>query len=141
MCDTDKRKIFWRRPQGPARWLIAALAIALAGCTAIQKRQAAQTQQLFAAAGFEMQLADTPERLAALQRVVPQRQVFKIDATDGPRFVYADADYCQCAYVGDRQAYERYQRMLIRQRRAAEEEMAAQMSDDPAMPWGPWSPW
>ena len=107
----------------------------------MQKQQAAQSQQLLAAAGFELQMADTPERLATLQSVVPQRKVFSVAATDGPRFVYADAEYCQCAYAGDQQAYERYQRMVIQQRRAAEKDMAAQMSDDAAMGWGPWSPW
>ena len=127
--------------RGPARWLIAAFAIALAGCTAIQKQQAAQAQQILAAAGFEMQMADTPERLATLQSVVPQRKVFSVAGTDGARFVYADALYCQCGYAGDQQAYERYQRMVIKQRLAAEQDMAEQMSDDAAMPWGPWSPW
>jgi hypothetical protein len=123
------------------RWLIVALVISLAGCAALQKKQAAQAQQLLLAAGFEMQMADTPERLAALQRVVPQRKVFSVAAADGPRFVYADADYCQCAYAGDQQAYVRYQRMVIKQRLAAEQDMGAQMGDDAAMTWGPWSPW
>jgi hypothetical protein len=140
MRDTDKIKICLPIPRGPARWLIAALAIALAGCTAIHKQQAAQTQPLLAAAGFELQMADTPERLATLQSVVPQRKVFSVAAADGPRFVYADAEYCQCVYAGDQQAYERYQRMVIKQRLAAEQDMAAQMGDDPAMP-GAWSPW
>jgi hypothetical protein len=141
MCETDKKKIDGLVTSHHNRWLIAALAIALAGCTAIQKQQAAQTQQLLAAAGFEMQKADTPERLATLQSVVPQRKVFSVAATDGPRFVYADADYCQCAYAGDQQAYVRYQRMVSKQRLAAEQDMAAQMGDDATMTWGPWSPW
>ena len=127
--------------RGPARWLIAALAMALAGCAAIQKQQAAQAQQMLAAAGFEMQMADTPERLATLQNVVPQRKVFSVAATDGPRFVYADAKYCQCAYAGDQLAHARYQRMVIKQRLAIEQDMAAQMGDDAAMNRGPWSPW
>jgi hypothetical protein len=105
----------------------------LAGCTAIQKQQAARAQQMLAAAGFEMQMADTPEKLAALQGVVPQRKVFSVATTDEPRFVYADAEYCQCAYAGDQPAYERYQRMVIKQRLAAEQDMAAQMGDDGAM--------
>jgi hypothetical protein len=138
--DTEKRKMRMMSPRGPARWIIVALAIALAGCTAIQKQQAAQAQQLLAAAGFELQMADTPERQATLQSVVPQRKVFSVAAADGPRFVYADAEFCQCAYAGDQQAYERYQRMVTRQRLAAEQDMAAQMGDDPAMP-GAWSPW
>ena len=136
--DTEKRKKRFMSPRGPARWLFAALAIALAGCTAIPKKQAAQAQQLLAAAGFELQMADTPERLATLQSVVPQRKVFSVATADGPRFVYADAEYCQCAYVGDQQAHERYQRMVIKQRLAAEQDMAAQMGDDAAMNWSPW---
>jgi len=141
MTDTEKRKNRLPNTHGPARWLIAALAISLAGCAAIQKQQAAQAQQLLAAAGFEMQMADTPERLATLQSVVPQRKVFKVDGTDGPRFVYADAEYCQCAYAGDQQAYERYQWMVSKQRLAAEQDMATQMGDDAATNWGPYSPW
>ena len=141
MPDTDKRKILFPKSGGLARWLIAALAFALAGCTAIQKQQAAQAEQLLAAAGFVMQMANTPERLATLRSVVPQRKVFRVDAADEPRFVYADADYCQCAYAGDQQAYERYQRLVSKQRLAAERDMAEQMGDDAAMPWGLWSPW
>jgi hypothetical protein len=141
MPDTDKRKIFLPKTRGPVRWLIAALAFALTGCTAIQKQQAAQAEQLLAAAGFEVQMADTPESLAMLRSVVPQRKVFRVDAPDGPRFVYADADYCQCAYAGDEQAFERYQRLLSKQRLAAERDMAEQMGDDAARPWGLWSPW
>ncbi len=141
MRDTGKIKMDGLVKRHRNRWLIAALAIALAGCTAIQKRQAAQAQQLLEAAGFEMQMADTPERLAALQRVVPQRKVFSVAGADGPRFVYADSDYCQCVYVGDELAHERYQRMAIKQKLAAERDMAAQMGDDAAMGPGPWSPW
>jgi hypothetical protein len=137
----QRRKILLPNTRGHARWLIAALAIALAGCTAIQKKQAAQAEQLLAAAGFEMQVADTPERLATLRSVLPQRKVFSVAATDAPRFVYVDADYCQCAYVGDQLAYERYQQMVIKQRRAAEQDMADQMGEDAATTWAPWSPW
>ena len=140
MRDTDKKMSDGLVKRHHNRWLIAALVIALAGCTAIQKKQAAQTQQLLAAAGFELQMADTPERLATLQSVVPQRKLFSVAAADGPRFVYADAEYCQCVYAGDQQAHERYQRMVIKQRLAAEQDMAAQMGDDAAMP-GAWSPW
>jgi len=138
MRDTDKKMSDGLVKRHHNRWLIAALAIALAGCTAIQKQQAAQTQQLLAAAGFEMQMADTPERLAALQSVVPQRKVFSVAAADGPRFVYVDADYCQCAYAGDQRSHERYQRMSIKQRLAAEQDLAAQMGDDAAMTLSPW---
>jgi hypothetical protein len=141
MRTADTMKILSPHTRAAARWLIAALAIALAGCAAIQKRQAVQVQQLLAAAGFERELADTPERLAKLQRVEPQRKVFSVAAAEGPRYVYADAEYCQCAYYGDQRAYARYQRMVIQQRLADEQDMAAQMGSDAAMSWGPWSPW
>jgi hypothetical protein len=141
MRATDTMNILLPNGRAAARWLIAALAIALTGCAAIQRQQAAHVQQMLAEAGFERKMADTPERLATLQRVVPQRKVFSVAATDGPHYVYADADYCRCAYYGDRQAYARYQRMVIQQRLADEQDMAEQMGGDAAMPWGPWSPW
>ena len=107
MRDTGKIKMDGRIKRHRNRWLIGVLAIALAGCTAIQKRQAAQAQQLLEAAGFEMQMADTPERLAALQRVVPQRKVFSVGGADELRFVYAGSDDSQCVYVGAEQPNER----------------------------------
>lgn len=46
--------------------LVAAALLVLAGCATIRRYEATSTEQLLAAAGFQMQPADSPERLAAL---------------------------------------------------------------------------
>ena len=57
------------------------------------------------------------------------------------RFVYADADYCKCVYVGTEAAYQRYQKYAMRQDRANAQLEAAQMNEDASMNWGMWGPW
>lgn len=113
------------------------LAVALAiGCTG----QAIRTERLLAAAGFQMRLANTPEREANL-KAMTQRQLIPHEENGSLRFVYADADYCKCIYVGTESAYQRYQKYAMRQDRADAQLEAAQMNEDAAMSWGMWGPW
>ena len=51
--------------------------------------------------------------------------------------VYADADYCKCVYIGTEAAYDRYQKLEVKQR-IAENEEAASMNWGV---WGGWGPW
>jgi hypothetical protein len=90
--------------------LIAALP--LAGCAAIQRSEARDTEQLLAAAGFQAKPADIPEKLANLRTMPPRKLVSQ--AKDG-KFVYAyaDPDYCQCLYVGGPTEYAAYQRLAV----------------------------
>ena len=53
------------------------------------------------------------------------------------RWVYADPQFCKCAYVGTEAAYDRYQRLVVGQRIAEEEQDAAMNWDA----WGAWGPW
>ncbi len=53
----------WR----PALVVIAALVVALAGCTAIENSHARNKEQLLAAAGFHERPADTPDKLKQLE--------------------------------------------------------------------------
>ncbi len=96
----------------------------------MQKSDATQTEQEFAAAGFKMKLANTPDKLAHLKtltqfKVVPYEQDGKV------RYVYADAKYCECVYAGDEEAFEKYQKIAINQRIAMENQNAR-------MNWGVW---
>ena len=89
------------------------LTLWLAGCVTDQYKETSrdsdvfETQRLLAEAGFKKEPADTPEKLAQLKTkaqgaVTPQ-------VRDGSiHYVYADATYCQCLYVGTAQAYQRY---------------------------------
>lgn len=126
-----------------AHFLIAAVAvvaISLAGCAAIRNARAIETERLLAAAGFQMKLADTPEKLAQLQTLT-QRKLVPHQRDGKTYYVYADADACKCIYAGDEQAYQRYQNLLLKKQIADEQYRAAQMKQDAAMNWNMWGPW
>jgi hypothetical protein len=101
-----------------------------AGCASM----AADKERTLAAAGFRMKFATTPEQIAKVESL-PQRKLTPTPGPDGKnRFVYADAKYCKCLYVGTEQAYDRYQKLAVKQQIAENEEAAS-------MNWGGWGPW
>ena len=53
---------------------IAGLILGVAGCVSPQQ-QASQKEDLLAAAGFQVRVADTPQRLAAMKRLPPNKFV------------------------------------------------------------------
>jgi hypothetical protein len=115
--------------------LIASFALlTVVGCASIRKSDAMQAERSLAAAGFQMKFATTPEQMAKVE-ALPQRKLTRTPGPDGKnRFVYADATYCKCIYVGTEAAYDRYQRLQIGQQVAESEEAAA-------MNWGAWGAW
>jgi hypothetical protein len=129
-------------PQTYARGALIGLALgaALGGCAAIEREDTEQTEQLLAAAGFEMRPADTPEKLADLERL-EQRKLVAHDRNGSVTYIYADAADCKCLYSGDEKNYDAYQKLQVREDIAAQEEMAASMNEDAAMNWEVWGPW
>jgi hypothetical protein len=109
------------------------VALPLAGCAAIQRSEARDTEQLLAAAGFQAKPAETPEKLTNL-RTMPPRQL--VSQTKDGNMVYTDADpdYCQGLYVGGPTAYSAYQCLAV-------ENKIAQERLDAAMDWDMWGPW
>ncbi|MEJ2474113.1 MAG: hypothetical protein P8Y74_09535 [Desulfobacterales bacterium] len=124
-----KSQMTWLKSMG----IITVLSIALAGCAAMKKSEATDTEQLLAAAGFKMKLADTPERLAHL-KTLTQLKVVPHDRNGKMYYVYADAAYCQCLYAGNQEAYQRYENLAVKQN-------IAQMNEAASMDWGMWGPW
>lgn len=123
--------------------MIVLALIALAGCAAvqaIQKSEATDKEQLLTAAGFKVRLADTPEKLAHL-KTLTQRKLISHPRDGKVYYVYADALACKCLYIGNEEAYQRYQQMVIQQRIADEQRMTAEMNWDAQMNWGMWGPW
>jgi hypothetical protein len=101
------------------------MAILLAGCAAVEKQDTEDTEQLLSAAGFNIKLADTPEKLASLQ-VMKQHKVVRRELSNGQlRFLYADDTVCRCLYVGDEQAYQQYQKLAVQQENALMDQQAA----------------
>ncbi len=120
--------------------ILAAFALALSACAAIQNQNAMDIERLLAASGFQMRLADTPEKIAHLQTLT-QRKLVPHQHQGKLYYVYADATSCQCIYVGNEQAYQRYQNLALQKQIADEQRMAAEMNADASMNWGLWGPW
>ena len=124
-----KDRMTWLKPMA----IITVLGIALVGCAAMKKSDATDTEQSLAAAGFEMKLADTPEKLAHL-KTLTQLKVVPHDRNGKMYYVYADAAYTQCLYAGNQKAYQRNENLAVKQN-------IAQMNEDASMDWGMWGPW
>jgi len=110
--------------------------VPLSGCATIRRHEAAGTEQLLAAAGFEMRPADNPERQRDLTAMPP----FKIVARNrdqGLTYTYADPDRCRCLYVGGPKEYSAHQRLLVEKQIAQERLWREQQQMDWAV-WGPW---
>ena len=119
--------------------LVLAATVVLTGCATIRQSQARDTEQLLAAAGFTMQLADTAEQ--PLDAMPPYRLVSR--TKDGAvQYTYADPKGCKCVYVGGSKEYSEYQRLSTERRIARERLWAA---EDAWADWdywgGPWRPW
>jgi len=75
---------------------------------AAQQQVVVVPNNLFTAAGFIVKYATTPEKIAILRSLPPDKLVKR--TKDGKLYyVYADATGCNCAYVGTPQAYAAYQ--------------------------------
>jgi hypothetical protein len=105
----------------------------LGSCQAIEKSEAEDTEQLLAAAGFQMKEATTPEQMANVEKLT-QRKVVMHDQDGQPRYVYADAENCKCVYVGGEKNYDEYQNLSVKQQ-------TAEMNQAASMNWGAWGPW
>jgi len=116
-----------------ARFVVLFAAIlAVTGC-ATTRREAASTEQLLAAAGFQMRPADTPERVAALASMPREKLVVR--SKDGNVvYTYADPEKCHCLYVGGPKEYAALQQIGIQREIAAHDPEAV-------MEWPGWGPW
>ena len=125
--------------------LFAAIAL-LTSCAAIQNQNAMDMERMLAASGFKMKLADTPQKMAALEGF-PQRKLVPQQHNEKLYFYYADATSCKCMYVGSEKSYQKFQNLATQQKMAQDYRWAAQTNMDARMdfgmwgPWGPWGPW
>ena len=124
------------------RYVVAVvLIVVLAGCAAMRQERARDKENMLSAAGFQMKPADTPKRVAHLQTLTPLK-LLPYTRSDGKLlYVYADPKGCNCLYVGDETAYQRYRALEQQQKVAQEQMVTAQMNADAAMDWGLWGPY
>jgi hypothetical protein len=118
---------------------IAILGGFLTACASIEAQNAEDKEQLLAAAGFKMQLANTPEKMAHL-KTLTQHKIITHEKDGKNYYVYADATTCQCVYIGEDANYQNFQHLQVQKNIAQDQQMAAQMNQDAAMNWGVWGP-
>jgi hypothetical protein len=114
---------------------LAILLLAAAGCASPQQ-QVAEKEDLLAAAGFQVRIADTPQRLAAMKRLPPNRFVTRV-ANGQPIYQYADPLVCRCVYFGTQQNWAAYRQEVLAKQLADEAQMTAMMNQE-SWDWGPW---
>ena len=114
---------------------IAGLVFSVAGCGSPQQ-QAAQKEDLLAAAGFQIRIADSPHRLAAMRSLPPNKFVTKV-VNGQPVYLYADPLVCRCVYFGNQQNWAAYRQEVLAKQLADEAQMTALMYQS-SWDWGPW---
>src|SRR5215470_18407451 len=90
---------------------ITGLILGLMGCVSPQQL-VGQKEDLLAAAGFQVRVADTPQRLAAMKRLPPNKFVTRV-VNGQPIYQYADPLVCQCVYFGTQANWAAYQREVL----------------------------
>ena len=113
--------------------VVAAALLTLSGCAAIHRQEAASTEQLLAAAGFQMRAADNPERVHDLTAMPPLKLVAR-SQDNNVRYTFADPYKCRCLYVGGAKEYSAYRR-LAREKQIEEEQLQDGEPNDGL--WGP----
>jgi hypothetical protein len=108
------------------------LLFALVACA----NQVQTKEDMLAAAGFTLVPANTPQRQASLSSLPPHKFVHQVRG-NAVLFTYADPTICDCLYVGNQAAYDRYRANVFQKQIADEQQMTAQINQ---MDWRPWGP-
>ena len=111
--------------------MIFAACVALSACAQVQ-----QKEDLLAAAGFTLVPANTPQRQASLASLPPHKFAQQV-RNNVVVYIYADPTICDCLYVGNQAAYDRYRQEVFAKNLANEQQMTAQINE---MEWGAWGP-
>jgi hypothetical protein len=114
---------------------VIALIFGVAAC-ATPQQQVGQKEDLLAAAGFQVRVADTPQRIAALKSLPPNKFVTRV-RNGVPTYLYADPLVCKCVYFGTQQNWDAYRQEVLAQQLANQAQMTAFMNEQ-AWDWGPW---
>jgi hypothetical protein len=114
---------------------VAGFALGAAGC-ASQQELVGQKEDLLAAAGFQIRVADSPHRVAAMKSLPPNKFVTRV--RNGQLvYQYADPLVCRCVYFGTQQNWDAYRQEVFAQQLADEAQMTAIMNQE-SWDWGPW---
>lgn len=87
--------------------VVFVIALALVGCATVEKDTAMDTERLLAASGFQMRMADTPQKLDKI-KTMAQRKLIRHQRNGISDYIYADATGCKCLYAGTEKAYKKF---------------------------------
>ena len=93
-------------------------------CNPVQNKE-----DMLAAAGFTLVPANTPQRQASLTSLPPHKFIHHGARNNAVVFIYADPTICDCLYVGNQAAYDRYRQNVFAQNIANEQQMTAQINE------------
>jgi len=113
---------------------ISAIALVWVGCATVEKNSAMDTERMLAASGFQLRLADTPQKLEKV-KAMSQRKLIRHQGNGSENYIYADATDCKCLYVGTDKAYKRFRNLAAE--RLSSDEMAAR-DENVDMDWEIW---
>ena len=92
---------------------IAVPLLAFVGC-ASERELYKDTERMLIAAGFQVEPADTPEKLDQLKALPPHTLVpVRVGAGETIDYVYADPDVCHCLLVGNQKAYQAFGQLVV----------------------------
>jgi len=122
--------------------VVAGVTVALltAGCSAIRRSEAESTEEILAAAGFTMQVADEPAETTKLESLDPPLKIVSRVKDGQLVYTYADPYNCKCVYVGNQAQYDQYRRLAL-QKQIADEQLEAAEAAESAATMGPWWWW
>lgn len=130
-----------------ALFVVASVSLFAVACAGMQQRETLSMEDSLAAAGFQVRPADTPEKLAQLEKL-PQRKMLTQEHHGQPTYLYADATDCKCLYAGGQKAYDQYQKNVASadvedERIDAADDLPLSTSPDwlDVDAYGTWTPW
>ena len=107
----------------------------IAGCAGHSTQR---TGDLLSAAGFNVVIANTPQRLQHLATLSPYKMV-RIQRNGKERYVYADPAQ-KVIYVGGDFAYSRYRDLRLSKNLAEQDIQDAEFNAERAAEWDVWGP-
>jgi hypothetical protein len=118
--------------------VVAGLVLLLGGCTTKAERIEGKEDAL-AAAGFDVLPASSEARRQEIRGLPPHRFLSQIK-NGKVIYLYADPLVCNCIYVGNQMAYDRYRRDILERQLADEQALYAEEWRNSTWDWGPWGP-
>jgi hypothetical protein len=110
---------------------LACAILILYGCSETPQQRAQRIEPLLSAAGFHMHQADSPQRQQEMTTLTPLKMRYYF-RNGKPHYWFADPYVCNCLYIGDEDAFQRYQQIKLQQQTVQREQEAAELQEDAA---------